>query len=112
MCAGGTYVIHETLGQSAIGGPWTGGSYTLQSGYWSLIGTVSTPGAPTLQIIRDSPTTVKLFWVAEGNLSLQQSTSSVIGTVWVPNTLAVTTTHGTNSVVVPVQPGTLFFRLN
>ncbi len=112
LSAGGKYAIHGTVGQSGIGSPSIGGNYALQGGFWSLIGTVPTPGTPTLQIIPNSPTTVTLLWAAEGNFVLQQSTTPLPGTGWVPNLLAVKTINGTNSVVVPVQQGSFFFRLN
>ena len=112
VSAGGNYTISGTVGQSGIGSPSIGGNYALQGGFWSLIGTVPTPGAPTLQIIQDSPTTVTLSWADEGNFALQQSTTPLPGTGWVPTLLGVKKINGTNSVVVPVQMGSLFFRLN
>lgn len=112
VSAGGRYGIDGTIGQSTIGGPSIGGSYALQCGFWSLIGTVPTPGAPTLQTIQDSPTTVKLLWVDGGNYVLQQSPTPLPGTGWSQNLLQVKTANGTNSVVVPIQSGSLFFRLN
>src|SRR6266478_8244280 len=55
----GQYSVSGTIGQHDAGGPMTGGNYSLTGGFWSLIATVSTPGAPSLTIQWINPTTVK-----------------------------------------------------
>src|ERR1035441_1581848 len=46
---GGVYSVSGTIGQ-ADAGRLSGGNYTLDSGFWGIIGAVQMPGAPRLSV--------------------------------------------------------------
>jgi len=47
--SGGGFSVNGTIGQPDAGRA-SGGAYALDGGFWAIIGTVSTPGAPALRI--------------------------------------------------------------
>src|SRR4051812_20687 len=58
---GGVYSVSGTIGQ-ADAGHMTGGNFTLDGGFWSIIAAVQTPGAPLLRVVRSSTNTVIIAW--------------------------------------------------
>jgi hypothetical protein len=46
---GGLYSVTGTIGQPDAG-QMSGGTYTLQGGFWSVVAAVQTPGAPRLNV--------------------------------------------------------------
>src|SRR5689334_15405980 len=58
---GGVFTVTGTIGQ-ADAGHMSGGSFTLDGGFWSIIAAVQTPGAPTLRVVRTTTNTVVLAW--------------------------------------------------
>jgi len=107
---GGQYTLAGTIGQPDAGGPLTGGSYSVTSGFWSLISLVQTAGLPDLTITRVSPNSVVVSWPATGTYTLQQN-SRLPGGSWVTSGYAVTTSNGTSSITITKPAGQLFFRL-
>src|SRR5689334_23427049 len=72
---GGVYSVSGTIGQ-ADAGPMSGGNFTLEGGFWSIVAAVQTPGAPTLRVVRTSTNTVIVAWPASSTgFSLQQNTA-------------------------------------
>ena len=111
---GGAYTVSGTIGQ-ADAGNLAGGAYSLTGGFWGVITTIQTPGAPLLSILSASANHVVLAWAsAFTNFSLQQNGS--VGNTnsnWANvnnTTYPVITTNGTNTVTLPVS-GNQFFRL-
>jgi hypothetical protein len=58
---GGPYAITGTIGQPDAG-IMTGGNYSLVGGFWGIISTVVTPGAPPLTITLTPTNAVVISW--------------------------------------------------
>ncbi len=110
---GGVYSVSGTIGQPDAG-VMSGGNYTLQGGFWSIIQAVQTDGAPILSILYPSPGTVTVSWaLAPGYFLEQSSTLSGTPPPWgqvSPSTYQ--TNAGTVSITVPIAPGSKFYRLH
>ncbi len=112
---GGVYTVSGTIGQ-ADAGTLAGGAYSLTGGFWGVIATIQTPGAPLLSVISASTNHVVLAWAsAFTGFSLQQN--GAVGNTnsnWVSvntNTYPIITNNGTNTVTLPVS-GNQYFRLS
>src|SRR5208283_364608 len=108
--ANGQYSLSGTIGQPDAGGPMTGGSYSLTSGFWALISVMQTPGAPVLYISH-SGNTVTVFWQDVSGWSLQQNNNLATPAGWTGSS-GVTTANGTNYLNLTAPAGNLFFRLS
>lgn len=106
---GGVYSVSGTIGQHDAGGPMTGGGYQLTGGFWALISVLQTPGAPTLYI-RQSGSTVTVFWQDVSGWTLQQNNNLTVPAGWSLSS-GVTTSSGTNHLDITPPTGNLFFRL-
>ena len=106
----GQYAVSGTIGQPDAG-HMSGGTYTLDGGFWGIIATVQTEGSPPLTIILSSPSTVTVSWPSPSTgFALQENLTLNPGS-WstVPPT---NTDNGTiKSIVVPGGPGNKFYRL-
>jgi hypothetical protein len=109
---GGSYQVAGLIGQPAAGSQMSGGSFTLTSGFWSLISVVSTPGAPSLIVFGQGPNSVKILWPNTGNYTLQQNHDLGASTGWAKSGFTITTANGTNSITITPPAGNLFFRLS
>jgi hypothetical protein len=110
---GGVYTISGIIGQPDAG-TMTGGNFALAGGFWSIIAAIQTPAAPLLSITRTN-TSVILSWpAAAASYSLEQTPILPCS----PSTWNTVTTgqYQTNAaeirVVMPLPPGTMFFRLH
>jgi len=107
------YSVSGTIGQSDAG-YMAGGNYSLTGGFWGIIATVQTPGAPFLFISGVTNKNVTLSWAAAyTGFMLQQNTAANNTNTWVnvnTNTYPLVLSNGTNAVTVPVS-GNQFFRL-
>jgi hypothetical protein len=107
---GGVYQVSGTIGQPDAG-KMSGGSYTLDGGFWGIIAAVQTPGAPVLRVQITATNTVLIAWpAAASGFSLQQNTA-VGSTNWIGVTNIPVISGGENQVIVPSQPGSKFYRL-
>jgi hypothetical protein len=107
---GGVYAVSGTLGQPGAGGPLTGGNYALTGGFWSLVGTVQTPGAPLLGI-QLSGNLVMVYWPSPSTGFNPQVNTNLASTNWVapPETVQ---DNGTNKyLLVSPAAGNRFYRL-
>ena len=107
---GAAYSLSGTIGQHDAGGPMTGGSYSLTSGFWALISAVQMPGAPTLYITHLN-STVTVSWQNVSGWNLQQKPNLAAAGGWSPST-GITTSNGTNYLNIASPIGNLFFRLS
>src|SRR5208283_1571910 len=82
VSTGGTYQVSGTIGQHDAGGPLTGGSYSLTSGFWALISVVQTPGLPNLTITFVGPNSVVVSWPNTGSYTLQQNSNLATPAGW------------------------------
>jgi len=106
---GGVYAVSGTIGQSDAGVAITGGNYSITGGFWSLISVVQTAGAPTL-CISHAGSSVTVYWQNTGSWTLQQNGNLAVPGGWADRS-GVTTSNGTNSLIINIPTGNLFFRL-
>jgi len=106
--ASGAYSVSGTVGQPDAG-RMSGGSYTLNGGYWAVIAAVQTN--PLLRIVLTRTNAIVVAWPAPSTgFSLQQN--GVLGTTnWtsVPNPVNVVGSE--NQVIVSPPTGNRFYRL-
>jgi hypothetical protein len=106
----GVYSLTGTIGQSSAG-RLSGGNYTLEGGFWGLIATVQTPGAPRLSIQAANSKFI-LSWTNSGPaFTLQQNPNLNVAGGWSNVSQALVLTNGLNTVTVPNAGGNQFFRL-
>jgi len=72
----GQYSVTGTIGQSDAGGPMTNGPYSLVGGFWSFVGLVQTPGAPTLRIYHSNHF-ITVAWARPAEGWLLQTTNAL-----------------------------------
>ena len=60
--AGGNYSVSGTIGQTDCGTTLSGGGYTVDGGFWSMLSALQSPGAPLLEIRLTSTNTVAISW--------------------------------------------------
>lgn len=107
---GGVYSVSGTIGQSDAG-TMSGGSYSLAGGFWGIVSTVETPGAPLLTIRHTQTNTVIVAWPSPSTgFGLQQNGD--LGTSnWTTPSEPVTD-NGTNKLIIANPPtGNRFYRL-
>jgi len=107
---GSVYTVSGTIGQPDAGGV-SGGTFTLDGGFWGIIAAVQTPGAPCLRAMRPTTNTVCVWWaVSDTSWQLQATTNLVTtGSTWSRCAQAM---NGENCVHVESPPlGNKFCRL-
>ncbi len=113
ISTGGVYSITGTIGQPDAG-TMSGGTYTLQGGFWGIIAAVQTPGAPLLSIVQAN-NIVKVFWStpADGFVLVRTATLNGSPIPWG----SVSSPYQTNGSEISVRftnlppIGNAFFRL-
>src|SRR5213083_3438116 len=60
---GGVYSVSGTIGQPDAG-HMSGGNFSLDGGFWSIIAAVQLPGSPLLRIVLTTTNTVVVAWSA------------------------------------------------
>ena len=107
--AGSVYSITGTIGQPLVG-EITNANYSVQSGFWGVWTSISTPSAP-LRIFRTATNAVVVAWPANlSGYSLRQS-PDVNASNWSSVTNSVTVLGDENQVIIPNPVGSRFFRL-
>jgi hypothetical protein len=108
---GGPYAVTGTISQPDAG-RMSGGNFTLQGGFWSLIAAVQTPGAPTLAILRTPTNTVAVTWPSPSTgWRLQLNTNSVSSVNWSNVTSTILDDGTTQTLLISPPVGTRFYRL-
>ena len=102
---GGVYSVSGTIGQPDAGPTMSGGSFTLDGGFWS-IGLVQTAGAPLLSISRAAPGFAIISWTPTTPGFVLQETASLSPPNWT-NSLS----GATNPITVPTTGSMMYFRL-
>lgn len=107
---GGVYSVSGTIGQPDAG-TMSGGSYSLAGGFWGIVSSIQTPGAPLLTIRFTQTNTVVVSWPSlSSGYSLQQN-SAVNTTNWNTPPESVTD-NGTNKFIIVNPPtGNRSYRL-
>ena len=108
---GGVYQVSGTIGQPDAGPTMSGGNYSVDGGFWSLIAAVKTPGAPTLTVTLTTMNTAVVSWpFPSTGFAFEQN--PVIGTTnWTSVTNTVSDDGSFNRVIVPASTGNKFYRL-
>ena len=110
---GGVYSVSGTLGQPDAG-IMSGGSYTLQGGFWGVIAAVQTTGAPWLTVMRTSTNTVVVSWPLPATGWVLEATNAMpqVSAPW-PQLNPPYETNGTNlQFTEPLPAGNKFYRLH
>jgi hypothetical protein len=109
---GGVYTVTGTIGQPDAGA-MSGGSFTLQGGFWGVVAAVQTPGAPYLTVTRSNNAVIVSWplpadgWVLEYTNALPQ-----LSAPW-PQLPPPYQTNGANLLFTePVPGGNRFYRLH
>ena len=107
---GGVYTVSGTIGQPDAG-HMSGGNFTIDGGFWGIIGAIQSPGSPLLRVLRTSTNTVVVAWPAPSTgFSLQQNTN-LNTTIWASVTNTVNMVGSENQVIVAPPVGNRFYRL-
>ena len=107
---GGVYTVSGTIGQPDAG-QMSGGNFTLDGGFWGIIGAVQIPGSPLLRVLLTSTNTVLVAWPAPSTgFSLQQNTN-LSTTFWAGVTNTVNVVGSENQIIVAPPVGNRFYRL-
>jgi hypothetical protein len=114
VSTGGVFSISGTMGQPDAGA-MSGGSFSLQGGFWGLLTAIQTPGAPLLSMTRAN-NRVTLSWplVATGWMLERTNTLPSGSAVWPQVAPPYQTNAGTSLSVTftNLPPGDYFFRLH
>ena len=107
---GGVYSVSSTIGQSDAA-PMSGGNFSLEGGFWSIIAAVQTPGAPLLRVVLTSTNTVIVAWPAPSTgFSLQQN-AALGSTNWLGVTNSQALVGSETQVLISMPAGNRFYRL-
>jgi hypothetical protein len=102
--------VSGTIGQPDAG-TLSGGSFTLEGGFWAVVSEVVVPGSPELTIRLLSNGTVQICWPLAATGFVLQETPALIPPVWAPSELLPIVDGAMNCVNVPAPTGKSFFRL-
>ena len=107
---GSVYSVSGTIGQPDAG-HMSGGSYTIDGGFWGIIAAIQVPGSPLLRVVLSSTNTVVVAWPSPSTgFSLQQNPA--VGTTnWSGVTNNVLVVGSENQVIIAPPVGNRFFRL-
>ena len=104
------YSVSGTIGQPDAG-VMSGGNFTLQGGFWSIIGAVQIPGSPVLTVAWTTTNTVLVSWpYPSTGFALEQS-PTVEAVTWVGTTNVPVQNGSAWQVIVSPPVGNRFFRL-
>ena len=108
---GGVYSVSGTIGQPDAG-KMSGGSYTIEGGFWGILAVVPTPDAPLLTIFRTPTNTVAITWPSPStDWILQQNTNGVSLANWSNVTTTIQDDGTTKTLIVNPPTGNRFYRL-
>src|SRR5438093_4963130 len=103
---GGVYQLSGTIGQPDAGAMMSGGNYSLDGGFWSLIDAVQTPGAPTLTIIPAAPGQATVSWTPATHGFVLQESQSLTSPNW-----TVAPSGASSPITVSATAPAKFYRL-
>lgn len=107
---GGLYTVSGTIGQLDTG-KLSGGNYTLDGGFWSLIAVIQTSGAPALSLVRSGSNVILSWPAADAGFGLEETTSLGAPINWQVVSQTPVASSGTNTVTALILPGNKFYRL-
>lgn len=107
---GGVYSVSGTIGQPDAG-KMSGGNYTIEGGFWGIIGAVQTPGAPLLTITRSNSFAIVSWPDTATGFRLENNNDLSLTNGWATAPQLRVTNAGIISVTVPATSGNNFYRL-
>lgn len=108
--SGGNFSLSGTIGQ-ADAGSMTGGTYSLDGGFWSIASVVQTPGSPLLTIAVSGNNYILSWPSASTGFHLEMNGNLGNSGGWSTVAQSQSTNGGTISVTVPATAGNIFYRL-
>jgi hypothetical protein len=107
---GGVYSVTGSIAQPDAGATMSGGNYTIDGGFWSLLSVAQTPGGPLLTVTH-SGSSVRFSWSSPSTGFVLQENAVIGSTNWL-DVVQVPADDGTNKTVT-VSPayGSRFYRL-
>jgi hypothetical protein len=110
VSSGGSYTLSGTIGQPDAG-TMSGGPYTLAGGFWSIISSVATSGAPQLSISLTHTNTVLVSWPSAATGFVLQHNTSLAPLSWQLAPQTPIDNGVVKSILVAPSSGTAFYRL-
>jgi hypothetical protein len=108
---GGLYSVSGTIGQPDAGTTMSGGNFSVEGGFWSLIAAVQTIGAPRLTVTLTATNTAVVSWPFPST-GFTPEQNPAIGTAnWTSVMSPVFNDGSFNWVIVPANQGNKFYRL-
>ena len=107
---GGVYSVSGTIGQSDAGGAMSVGNYSLTGGFWSLLGTVPSPGAPAVSI-QLSGNLVMVYWPSTATGFNPEVSTSLATPNWGTPPEKVQDNGTIKYLLINPAPGSRFYRL-
>src|SRR2546427_1956811 len=108
--SGGVYSLSGTIGQPDAG-KLSGGTYTLDGGFWGIVAAVQTPGSPLLTITY-SGVNVIISWPAPAEgFGLEMRDGLSPGVPWVAVTNTPAAANDQRAVTIGITSGSKFYRL-
>jgi hypothetical protein len=108
---GGVFAVSGTIGQPDAGA-MSGGNYTLQGGFWSVIAAVQTPGAPLLRIAVTATNTVVVAWPNPSTGFVLQQNGDLNTANWSAVTTPPLVVGEEKQVILTPPAGNRFYRLH
>ena len=108
--AAGNYSVVGTIGQPDAGPGMSGGSYTLRGGFFTFASLGLIPGIPLLDI-ELGPLNVTVSWPFPLNGFKLQASPTLEPTTWSDVPTSPTAAGDRQSVTLPWEAATLYFRL-
>ena len=108
----GQFNLTGTIGQPDAGAKLAGGSYTMDSGFWSAAIAVQTAGAPRLSVVRSGGNVI-ITWPSADSLGYIVEEGGTLGlsASWATSGATLSDDGTTKSATLPATPGYKFFRL-
>jgi hypothetical protein len=109
--SGGNYALSGTIGQADAGGPLTGGTYSLTSGFWSAVTVVQEPNTPILTIVTNPNGSMTVRWPAPFAGHVLQQSTDLTPASWEDSLYPVSDDGTFRFVTFVPNGGRCFFRL-
>ena len=106
----GQFSLSGTIGQPDAG-HMSGGSFTLDGGFWGIVAAIQTPGGPLLRVVRTSTNTVVVAWPNPSTGFSLQENVAVDTLNWTGSTNAISVVGAENQIIVAPPVGNRFYRL-
>ncbi len=110
--SGGDFELSATIGQTDAGN-LLGGDFTFIGGFWGIVTTVETPGAPSLSVSLAAGA-LTISWPDSGSVDffLEETAALADPSTWAPVNANVQTSNGVKSVSLSRPTGNHFYRLH